>query len=179
MSTASGWLVWALLSAAFAALTAIFAEGVKSDHHADPHHGDPRRARGLRPRHWHVEQSARALGAHVGIPRALRPRHGGLLGVLLPRAQDRRLQGSPPWTRAGGPLRVPPRAPVATRVNGHLHGGGRRPRACRPEPAPNLDFVRTPHVQPAGWRRGEGCAQAEWDPLVLRAARRAAIQASG
>jgi bacterial/archaeal transporter family protein len=35
MSTASGWLVWALLSAAFAALTAIFAkiglEGVDSD----------------------------------------------------------------------------------------------------------------------------------------------------
>jgi len=26
---------------------------------------------------------------------------------------------------------------------------------------------------------GEGCAQAEWDPLVLSAARRAAIQASG
>jgi hypothetical protein len=26
---------------------------------------------------------------------------------------------------------------------------------------------------------GEGCAQAEWDPLVLHAARRAAIQASG
>jgi len=35
MTTASGWLVWALLSAAFAALTAIFAkiglEGVDSD----------------------------------------------------------------------------------------------------------------------------------------------------
>ncbi len=35
MATASGWLVWALLSAAFAALTAIFAkiglEGVDSD----------------------------------------------------------------------------------------------------------------------------------------------------
>src|SRR5262249_38905952 len=30
-----------------------------------------------------------------------------------------------------------------------------------------------------GWRRGEGCVLAEWDPLVLRAARRAAIQAGG
>jgi len=34
-------------------------------------------------------------------------------------------------------------------------------------------------VQPAGWRREAGCAQAEWDPLVLRAARKAANQASG
>src|SRR5262245_38458833 len=30
-----------------------------------------------------------------------------------------------------------------------------------------------------GWRRGRGSAPAEWDPLVLCAARRAAIQASG
>src|SRR5215470_7981640 len=55
----------------------------------------------------------------------------------------------------------------------------RRPRAPeRPPEPPRLDRDRAlawlftnPHGCPAGWRRGEGCPQAEWDPLVLRATR--------
>src|SRR5262249_23607970 len=51
-------------------------------------------------------------------------------------------------------------------------------RRLKQRPA-SLTIVRALGEKTAGWRRGEGCAQAEWDPLVLRAARRAANRASG
>src|SRR5262245_21298387 len=150
MSTASGWLVWALLSAASAALTAIFAkiglEGVDSHLatlirptvilvvlagfvYATSKWSSPL---GLSGRTW-------AFLVLSGLTT------GGLLGVLLPRAQDRRrLQGRPRGQGQPRRLRVPPRAPVAARVDGHLHGGGRRARARRPTVSALSDFSRTP-----------------------------------
>ena len=77
MNIESGsWLTWALLSAAFAALTAIFGkigvQNVNSD----------------------VATFARTLvvdrRANVAVPRAVGARDRRLLGLLLSRAQDRR-----------------------------------------------------------------------------------------
>src|SRR5215472_1250121 len=68
--------------------------------------------------------------------------------------------------------------------NGGDHGYVSTPRAClhwftcKAMRVPRLTVHERRTCDRAGGGGG-GCAQAEWAPLVLRAARRAAIQASG
>src|SRR5262245_6213461 len=68
-------------------------------------------------------------------------------------------------------------SPSSVRMMRHLtRRQGRTP--VNPEASPRI-IHRCRPCDRGGWRRGRGSAPAEWDPLVLYAARRAAIQASG
>jgi len=94
MISVSNWFFWALLSAVFAALTAIFAkvglEGVDSD-----------LATLVRTfvimavlncicaRHQKMEQSLRAPVKNMALPRAFRIGDRRILGMLLPSPEDR------------------------------------------------------------------------------------------
>jgi transporter family protein len=91
MTTSTSWFYWALLSAVFAAMTAIFAkigiQGVDSDLATLV-----RTAiimvvlSGLCMVCRKVEQSIRTFLQDLAVPGTVRPGEGRLMGVLLPRA---------------------------------------------------------------------------------------------
>ena len=92
--TLSSWQFWAVLSAVFAALTAIFAKSRRRGHQLRSRDPDPHRHRADQscpdPVCDRQAQPSRAdLGQELDLPAAVRPRHRRLVAVLFPRAETR------------------------------------------------------------------------------------------
>jgi hypothetical protein len=149
MVFAHDWFYWALFSAVFAALTAIFAKlglaGIDADF-------------ATLVRTWvilvtltgfvwatgQMAQPIRASGEDLALFGVVWARHGGLMGVLLSRpATGRRLKGRAGRqaqcpTRGGLRHPVPPRASDGAGMAGHSPGGRRGPR-------PGVQALSRPH----------------------------------
>jgi hypothetical protein len=93
-SVLSSWQLWALLSAGFAALTAIFAKvGYRARQlgfcHLHPHHRHPAGARGHSGWHRPVATARLRVRTQLSVSGSLRARHRWIVDLLFPGTEAR------------------------------------------------------------------------------------------